>query len=209
MNFELWLAFTAASMALMLIPGPTVLLVVSNALNHGKSSGYATVPGVALGDFTAMTASLLGAGVILSTSATLFSVMKLVGAAYLIWIGIQLWRSKPELGDLVDVSRQKSMSSMFWNAYIVTALNPKGIVFFIAFVPQFIDTSRSILQQSIILTGTFVFLAAFNVACWAFLAGTMRQFFKRASTLQILNKVGASFLIGGGVITALIGEQSD
>lgn len=89
MSIELWLAFVAASAILLAIPGPTVLLVISYALGHGKRSATATVAGVALGDFTAMTASILGLGALLATSATLFTVLKWVGAAYLIYLGIK------------------------------------------------------------------------------------------------------------------------
>ena len=94
MSIELWLAFVAASAVLLAIPGPTVLLVISYALGHGKRSATATVAGVALGDFTAMTASMLGLGALLATSATLLTVMKWVGAAYLIYLGVKLWRAR-------------------------------------------------------------------------------------------------------------------
>ena len=96
MSIELWLAFAAASAVVLAIPGPTVLLVVSYALAQGRRSASATVAGVALGDFTAMTASLLGLGVVLLASATLFTVLKWIGAAYLNYLGIELWRSPVE-----------------------------------------------------------------------------------------------------------------
>ena len=99
MSFELWIAFTLGSAALLAVPGPTVMLVVSYALRHGRSSGWATVPGVTLGDFTAMTISMLGAGAIIAASATLFTILKIIGAGYLIWLGIQLWRAGPVLKD--------------------------------------------------------------------------------------------------------------
>ena len=114
MSLELWIAFTLASAALLAVPGPTVLLVVSYALGRGRSSAVATVPGVTLGDFTAMTLSLLGAGAILAASATLFTAMKLLGAAYLFWLGIQLWRAG---GGLDALSRMPSKTDgwrMFW-----------------------------------------------------------------------------------------------
>ena len=85
MSLEIWISFFIASAALLAIPGPTVMIVVSYALDQGRSSAWATVPGVALGDFTAMTASLLGAGAILAASATLFTALKIAGAVYLIW----------------------------------------------------------------------------------------------------------------------------
>jgi homoserine/homoserine lactone efflux protein len=95
MPLELWLAFALASTILLTIPGPTVTLVVSHALAGGRRTGLATVPGVALGDLTAMTISLLGAGAVLAASAALFTVLKLVGALYLVWLGVRLWRADP------------------------------------------------------------------------------------------------------------------
>lgn len=204
MSVELWLAFAVASSALLAVPGPTVLLVVSYALGHGRSSGWATVPGVGLGDFTAMTVSLLGAGAVLAASATLFNVLKLVGAAYLIWLGIRLWRAEPRLDSVPATGKAASKLAMFWNAYIVTALNPKGIVFFVAFVPQFIVTTAPVAEQMVILIATFVGLAVVNVAIWAILAGYLRSRFKRPSILRLVNRVGASFLISAGVLTAVV-----
>ena len=96
MSWELWIAFVVASSALLAIPGPTVLIVVSYALGKGRRTAWATVPGLTLGDFTAMTISLMGAGAILAASAELFTVLKLAGAAYLIWLGVRLWRARPD-----------------------------------------------------------------------------------------------------------------
>jgi threonine/homoserine/homoserine lactone efflux protein len=204
MSLELWIAFVATSTALLAIPGPTVMLVVSYALGHGRDTGWATVPGVTLGDFTAMTISLVGAGAVLATSSALFTAMKLAGAVYLVWLGIKLWRSKPQLDGIEQTSGGKSRKSMFWNSFVVTALNPKGIVFFVAFVPQFIDPKMPALQQFAILEITFLVLAAVNVAIWAVLAGNLRAKFKRPETLRLVNRVGASFLIGAGVLTAAV-----
>jgi threonine/homoserine/homoserine lactone efflux protein len=203
LSLELWIAFTLASAALLAVPGPTVLLVVSYALGRGRSSAVATVPGVTLGDFTAMTLSLLGAGAILAASATLFTAMKLFGAAYLIWLGIQLWRA----GGAVDaLSRMPSKTDgwrMFWHSFVVTALNPKGIVFFVAFVPQFVDPASPVAGQFVILEATFLVLAAVNVAIWALLAGQMRARFRSPSVVRLVNRIGGSFLIGAGLLTAL------
>ncbi len=203
MPVELWLAFALASAALLAIPGPTVMLVVSYALGRGSDSGWATVPGVTLGDFTAMTVSLLGAGAILATSATLFTVLKLAGAAYLIWLGIKLWRAKAVPGQTLEsAGRGNGHRTMFWNAYVVTALNPKGIVFFTAFVPQFIVTGQPLLPQFALLEATFLTLAAVNTALWAVLAGEMRARFRKPATLRLANRIGGSFLIGAGLLTA-------
>jgi len=204
MPLEIWIAFALASVVLLIIPGPTVMLVVSYALGRGRESGWATVPGVTLGDLTAMTVSLAGAGAVLATSATLFTVLKLCGAAYLVWLGIGLWRAVPEP---LEIERAKGAPRdgwrMFWHAYVVTALNPKSIVFFIAFVPQFVTADLPLLPQFAILTATFVGLAAVNTAAWAMLAGEMRRRFARPATMRLINRTGAGFLIGAGMLTAL------
>ncbi len=207
MSFELWFAFAVASAALLAVPGPTVMLVVSYALNQGRATGWATVPGVTLGDFTAMTVSLLGAGAILAASAPLFTALKLVGAAYLIWLGIRMWRSAAGASLVsadVAATRSGGRLRMFTNAYVVTALNPKGIVFFVAFVPQFVDPARSLLVQFAILEATFLILATANVALWAVLAGDMRKRFQSPPMVRRLNRIGAGFLVGAGFVTALV-----
>jgi threonine/homoserine/homoserine lactone efflux protein len=201
MSFELWIAFVAASSAMLAIPGPTVMLVVSYALGRGRSSGWWTVPGVTLGDFTAMTVSLLGAGAILAASATLFTVLKLTGAAYLIWLGLKMWCSEPTLDDVPDASAGGTGWSMFLHSFVVTALNPKGIVFFVAFVPQFVNPTAAALPQFVILEATFVTLAAANVALWAVLAGLLRSQFKQPEMLKLVNRLGASFLVTAGLAT--------
>jgi threonine/homoserine/homoserine lactone efflux protein len=92
---------------------------------------------------------------------------------------------------------------MFWNSFIVTALNPKSIVFFIAFVPQFVDPASPLVLQFVILEATFLSLAAINVVIWAVLAGRLRARFQRPATLRLVNRVGGSFLIGAGLLTAV------
>ncbi len=202
MPIELWLAFALASTALLTVPGPTVMLVVSYALGQGRGSAWATVPGVALGDFTAMTVSLLGAGAVLAASATLFAVLKYAGAAYLIWLGIKLWRSEPSIETLNGGRRDAGRGAMFRNAYVVTALNPKGVVFFTAFVPQFIAADRALVPQLVILEATFLTLAAISAALWAILAGEMRARFRRPETVRLANRIGGSVMIGAGLLTA-------
>lgn len=204
MSLEIWIAFVIASSIVLAIPGPTVILVVSYALGRGRSTGWFTVPGVTLGDFTAMTASLLGAGAILAASATLFTAVKFAGAVYLVWLGIKLWRAEPRLSDLQDASKDRTRWDMFRNAFLVTALNPKAITFFIAFVPQFVDPTRAALPQLMILEATFLTLATLNVAIWAMLAGTLQRRFKRPETLKSVNRLGGVFLVGAGLVTAAI-----
>lgn len=208
MSLELWFAFSLASIVLLVVPGPTVMLVVSYALGYGKRSALATVPGVMLGDLTALSVSLAGAGAVLAASATLFTVLKYVGAAYLIWLGLKLWRAEPKLEVPRDVSSQgdsgsrKDARSMFWSAYIVTALNPKGIVFFIAFLPQFVSPEQPVVPQFLILGATFLVLATTSVAIWATAAGEMRARFRKPGTLKLVNRFGGGFMICAGFLTA-------
>ena len=115
---------------MLAIPGLTVMLVGSYALEWGKHTGWATVPGVPVDDFTAITFLSLEAGAVLAASATLITILKLVGAAYLIWLGIRLLWAKPKLVGAEEETSSGTGWSMFWNAYVVAALKPKGIVFF-------------------------------------------------------------------------------
>ena len=202
-SFDLWAAFLVASVIMLAIPGPTVMLVVSYALSRGRKTALFTVPGVVLGDCFAMSVSLAGAGALLAASATAFAALKLAGAAYLVWLGVRLWRARPELAPSdVAALPAGSGSRMFFNSFVVTALNPKGIVFFVAFVPQFIDPAQPALAQFIVLEATFLVLAAINVVIWAVLAGALRARFTRPSTLRTVNRLGAGCMIGAGVWTA-------
>jgi len=205
MDFTVWLAFVAATMALLLIPGPTVLLVLSYAIGHGKRVAVSTALGVALGDFVAMTASLVGLGALVLASASLFSLLKWIGAIYLIWLGYKLLRSAGGAG-LTEISAAAELSQgrVFWHAAAVTALNPKSIAFFIAFVPQFIDPSAVLLPQFAILIGTFVGLAGSNALVYALLAARMRDVIGKPRVIAWLTRAGGVALIAMGVATATL-----
>lgn len=205
MDFQLWLAFVSASIALLLIPGPTVILVLSYALSQGRKVAVASAAGVALGDLIAMTASLAGLGALVLTSATLFTVIKWVGAAYLIWMGWGMLRAAgQEKGLSVVDAPVLPAGRIFRNAATVTALNPKSIVFFIAFVPQFIRPDVALLPQFAILIGTFVGLAAINALAYALLADRLRGTIKRPVVLQWLTRAGGGALIAMGALTATL-----
>ncbi|WP_022727503.1 LysE family translocator [Fodinicurvata sediminis] len=205
MTLEHWFAFVIASSILLMIPGPTILLVISHALSRGRHAAGASVAGVVLGDFTAMTASLLGLGALLATSAEAFMVLKWIGAAYLVYLGIRLWRT-PVAREGMETdhspSPKRENRAVFLNTYAVTALNPKSIVFFIAFLPQFLVSGRPVLGQMAILEVTFLVLAAINAAAFAFLAAAARERISRPGTRRLLNRTGGSMLIGAGLLTA-------
>lgn len=205
MTFDLWLAFVAASMALLLIPGPTVLLVLSYALSKGRSVAVSSAAGVAIGDLIAMTASLAGLGALVMASATMFTVLKWVGAVYLVWLGFKLWRSAPSSGlEKFTATRDVTAKSVFGHTAAVTALNPKSIAFFIAFVPQFLRSDAPLLPQFAILIATFVTLAAINAFAYALLADRLRHWVAKPSVVTGLTRAGGLTLMGMGVATAVL-----
>ncbi len=205
MDLHVWLAFASASIALLLIPGPTVLLVLSYAISQGRRVALATVAGVALGDLIAMSASLAGLGALVLASASLFLVLKWVGAIYLVYLGIKLFRSAPaaSLG-VLDDAPAATPRKVFAHSAAVTALNPKSIVFFIAFVPQFIDTDAALAPQFGVLVATFVGFAAINALGYAILADKLRQKIARPHVLPFLTRLGGGALVAMGVATAAI-----
>lgn len=198
MTFQAWLAFAAATSVLLIVPGPTVLLVVSYALGQGWRAALPTALGVALGDFTALTVSMLGVGALLAASAEIFTALKWLGAAYLVWLGVKLWRA----GGMLEAKPRTDAASglaMIAHAWIVTALNPKSIVFFVAFVPQFLDSAADFWSQMIVVETTFVALAFANAFGYALVAARARDFVASPRALVWINRVGGTLLIGAGV----------
>ncbi|PMS37625.1 threonine/homoserine/homoserine lactone efflux protein [Trinickia symbiotica] len=201
MSFSHWLPFAIASAILVMIPGPTVLLVVSYALGHGRRYALATTAGVALGDLTSMTASMVGLGAVLAASAAWFSVLKWVGAAYLVYLGITLWRAPVGDPQSPDISETRT-GKVFAHAYAVTTLNPKSIVFFVAFVPQFIDLHARLWPQIVIFEATFVLLGTLNAFAYALLASSARRAIRSRSVQRAVNRTGGTMLVCAGALAA-------
>lgn len=205
LDTSLWMTFVAATVVLLIIPGPTIVLVLTYALTQGRRVAVASAAGVALGDFIAMTTSLVGLGALVLASATLFTALKWVGAAYLVWMGVGMIRSARGATPIrIDDAPHLSPVAVFRNACVVTALNPKSIVFFIAFVPQFIRPEAALAPQFAILIATFVGLAAVNVMIYALLADRLRSTIRRRAVLGWMTRVGGAVLIGMGVLTATL-----
>jgi threonine/homoserine/homoserine lactone efflux protein len=203
MTIESWLAFVAASTILVLIPGPTILLVVSYALGQGWRTALPMAVGVALGDFTAMTLSMLGIGALLLTSATLFTVLKYVGAAYLVYLGIKLFRSGATL-DAKPRTDHVSTARMLSLAWLVTTLNPKSITFFVAFLPQFLNPHTDFWTQMLVFEATFLTLAFANAFGYALVASRARSMVRNARAISVFNKTGGTLLVGAGIATAAV-----
>ncbi len=201
MSIETWAAFAAASAILLIIPGPTILLVVSYALGQGWRSALPMAAGVALGDFTAMTLSMLGVGALLATSASLFTILKWAGAAYLVWLGIKLVRAGGTL-NAEPRSGRASPARMLGHAWLITALNPKSITFFVAFLPQFINPELSFGPQMLVFETTFLVLAFANALSYALIASRARRLAGNATAIAWFNRIGGTLLIGAGLATA-------
>ena len=204
MPLDLWLAFVAASAVLLIIPGPTILLVLSYALTQGRRVAVAMALGVALGDFVAMSASLAGLGALVLASAQAFAVLKWAGALYLVYLGIRLLRAPPASGPGTGLAEGLPSRGVFWHAAAVTALNPKSIAFFIAFVPQFLQPAAPLAPQFAVLVATFVGLAALNALAYALAADRLRARLRRPGLLVWLNRIGGTALIGMGLATAAL-----
>lgn len=196
MPIETWLAYVAAAGILLIIPGPTILTVIGYSLSHGRRAGIPLAAAVALGDSTALVLSIAGLGALLLASSFWFVVIKWIGGAYLIILGLRMLRAARQPATLSAATPADSLPRLFANTYLVTALNPKGIVFFIAFLPQFIDPHGDYAAQLAILGTTFVTLAAFNAAGYAYFAGTARQLLASPRLQRGFN------LCGGGLLTA-------
>ena len=196
MTFETWLAFAAASAVLLMIPGPTILLVVSYALGRGWSVAAPVAVGVALGDFTAMTLSMLGVGALLAGSAALFTAVKWVGAAYLVWLGVKLWRAGGALA--TEAREAEAPARMLGHAWLVTTLNPKSVVFFVAFLPQFLDPALPFWSQMAVFEATFVTLVFLNAFAYALLAARARRLASSEGAMRAVNRVGGTALIAAG-----------
>ena len=207
MSLSTWLAFSGASIILLLIPGPTILLVVGDSLANHERSSWSTVAGVAAGDATAMSVSLAGAGALLAASAAAFTLLKLCGGAYLIYLGARALVHARRQGAVPLTTQPRPARQRFTSAWAVTALNPKSIVFFIAFVPQFVVPHAGYAAQCAVMLPTFVLLATVNAAAFAHLGRYAAQRLTSAASQRRLGYGGGLALLGAGVLTLSLSRR--
>ena len=196
MSWELWLGFALASAVAVAIPGPGGLFVLGRAGVGGWRAALPTVGGVMLGDALAMALTLLGLGAVLAASAFAFTLLKWAGAAYLIHLGIRMWRAPAEAPPPLPARRA------FRDAFVVTVLNPKSIGFFVAFLPQFLDAEHGYASQAGVMLATFVGIGGVNVTLYAALAARVGHAVRRPRIRRWFNRAGGSALIGAGIATA-------
>ena len=202
MPLETWLAYTFVTASFLLIPGPTILLVISYSLIRGRQAVFALLLGVGLGDVVAMLLSFIGVGLLLQTVSIVFQFFMWIGAAYLIWLGIRMLRDESESLELSEKIDHKVWHAIIANAFVITALNPKSIVFFLAFLPQFINSEKSFITQSLILGSTFLGLALLSVVLYSLLSSFIGQQMRLPLIHRWTNRIGGSLLIGAGGMIA-------
>ena len=201
MSVDVWLAFVVAATVVIGIPGPTNLLVMAYTLQRGRRAGVATVLGVLPGVTLAMVLSLAGLGALLATSAALFAAVKWAGVAYLVYLGVRQWRAP-----VAAAARRSDPSDghMMRDAFLVTLLNPKGVIFFGAFFPQFLDPAEPLLVQMVVLGATFLAIVLPINTAYALLAGALGARLESVDWRRRLNRTGGSMLVGAGLLTATL-----
>ncbi|MEK7327462.1 MAG: LysE family translocator [Chloroflexota bacterium] len=195
--------FLIASLILLLTPGPAVLYIIARSVDQGRLAGLVSVLSIEIGNFFHVLAATFGLSAILLSSATAFAVVKYLGAAYLIYLGIRKLLSREEAGNVTTVEAQ-SHRRTFSQGVLVAVLNPKTALFFFAFLPQFADSTRGpIAPQMFVLGCIFVAMAIFSDGLYALLAGTAGQWLKgNRRFLQAERYIAGSVYIGLGVTAA-------
>jgi threonine/homoserine/homoserine lactone efflux protein len=202
MSLELYFAFVAATAVLIIMPGPVVSLVIANALTHGTRAGLVTVGGAQLAIAIQLVAVALGLTSLVAVMAEWFEWLRWIGAAYLVWLGIQKWRAKPLLPE-ERPSGDARHGAIFGQGFVVALTNPKSLFFFAAFFPQFLDVGAPAGPQLAFLCPTFLLVAALFDSSYAILAGRARGWLRDRRHVLIGERITGSFLIAAGAWLAL------
>lgn len=204
------LAFTLTTLVLVVIPGPSVLFAVGRALSVGRRAALLTVVGNATGVYVQVVAVALGLGAVVASSITVFTVVKLVGAAYLIYLGVQAIRHRHASTEVVAADREPTRPrKVLREGFVVGITNPKMIVFLAAALPQFVDRSAGHVPGQMLLLGALVPLIALTSdSAWALAAGTAREWFARSPRrLEVMGGAGGLAMIGIGASLAVTGRK--
>jgi len=204
MSLDTWLIYLAAAIGLSLSPGPNGLLALTHGALHGRRLTLYTIAGGALGFVLVIALSMFGIGALLKTSLLWLTVLKWVGGAYLVWLGVQVWRSPPLGEGLAQAAAPRSGASLFRQGLLSAVSNPKAVLFFAAFLPQFIDPARPLWPQVILLMVTFDVLAAAIQGAYIFAMGRARNRIASPRVLKNMNRVGGAMLVGAGLFTATL-----
>ncbi len=203
MSFDILLTYSLVTTSFLLIPGPTLILVINYSLLNGRKALLYLVLGVGLGDLTAIALAFLGLGILLENSTNLFNILKWIGAVYLIFLGIKMIVISSNSEEKFENTNIHNSREIFFNSYITTALNPKSIVFFFAFIPQFINPILPFYNQTIILGGIFIFLAIIIVFAYVNIAIFLSEKLHLNSIKKWTQIVGGLLIIIAGSMTVL------
>ncbi len=199
MPLETYIAYVAACLALVIVPGPTVTVIIANSLRHGAKAGLLNVAGTQAGVAIWLAIAVAGLGAALQFMGFWFDLLRWAGAAYLFWLGIKLIRSK---GELVMAERSRPQGSFFLQGFIVILSNPKMLVLFGALIPPFIDPSGDFVRQLVFLGLTFMAVAAVGDGAYAFAAGRAGQWLSR-SRIRVIETASGLSLMAGGIWLAI------
>lgn len=207
MTVEVWLTFALTATLILVIPGPTIIYVVGQSLTHGRQASIPLSIGVVLGDAMCITLSLLGLSALLSLFSTAFLLVKYIGATYLVYLGVKMLKSNSHLEANSIKTRNYNSKAMFRDVFWVNALNPKGIIFYSAFMPQFVTSQQNVPFQFFVLAITFLLLALINVTLYSLLASKASDLFKSIKFTKAFNVTGGLSLICAGVYSATIDKK--
>jgi homoserine/homoserine lactone efflux protein len=201
MELSIWLTFFAASWAISISPGPGAIAAMSAGLNHGFRYGYVTIIGLILGIWSQLIIVGVGLGALVNTSATAFAVVKWLGVAYLVWLGIQQWRAPARPMALADAKEAVTQRQLVLRAWTINVVNPKGTVFLLAVVPQFIDLSQPLLPQYVAIGATLAFTDMVVMAGYTALAARVLGALKEPSHIRAMNRTfGSLFVLAGSAL---------
>lgn len=200
MTLSLWLGFLLAATLIAISPGPGAATSMSVGLRHGYGSALRAICGLQMALIIQLGVVAAGLGALLATSATAFDALKLIGAAYLIWLGVQKWREDP-----IPVGTDgipEAPNGLFLQGLLVNLTNPKAIVFMAAFTPQFIDPSRPQLPQFLIIGLTMCGVDTIVMSCYALLATRLRGWLHSPKSLRGQNRFFGGVFVGAGALLA-------
>ncbi|MFF0744330.1 LysE family translocator [Streptomyces sp. NPDC004111] len=203
-------AFAAMSLLLIVIPGPSVLFVIGRALAQGRRAALTTVVGNTLGACVLVVAVALGVGSVVARSALVFTLLKLAGAAYLVYLGVRAWRQRGSLqGAFTSGGSARGGRRTLWEGFAVGVANPKTMVFFAAVLPQFVDPAQGHVPLQMLLLGlVFNVIALACDSVWGLLAATGRDWFARSPRrLSLVGGIGGLTMIGLGITVAATGRK--
>jgi threonine/homoserine/homoserine lactone efflux protein len=196
MYLELYLAYVAACILITIIPGPTVTLIIANSLTHGMRAGLLNVAGTQLGLAIMLGVLLVGLSSVIATMGVWFDYVRIAGAIYLVWLGWKLLRANAGFGQIGQTPAPRG--GFFLQGFLVLMSNPKALLWFGAFIPQFVDSSGNYVGQIVLLGATAMATAAITDGAYAILGGRAGKFMS-ARRIRLASQLSGLFLIGGGV----------